>query len=296
MKLSLKDDYDFNFNGDSSDKYVSFIFVFLMYSAVIALASCIFTNNLTREWKDSLDGHVTIEFQAYSGSGEKMSASQEQEALEIIKTFPGIKSVQKLKDADILKILEPWLAGTAIPDDFPFPIIFDVETVSSTSADLLLLSDQLSKVFQGVKIHNHANWYTPIMKISNMLFVFAILLTALVCVTVCATVIFITRKTLNSYKDVVKMLQLIGATDDYIAVQFRKYYFLLSCKSSIMSIILCGITIFSINYVVFAQLLTKTSLLYLSIAAIVPVFIIILIMITSKRTVLFFLKNDNWLS
>lgn len=296
MKLSLKCDYDFNFNGDKSDKYVAFIFVFLMYSAVIALASCIFTNNLTREWKNSLNGHVTIEFQTYSGSGEKMTQNQEQEALDVIKTFPGVKMVRKLRDADILKILEPWLAGTAIPDDFPFPVIFDVETVNSNNADLLLLSDQLSKIFQGVKIHNHANWYIPIMDISNMLFVFAILLTILVCVTVCATVIFITRKTLNSYKDVVKMLQLIGATDDYIAAQFKKYYFLLSCKSSVVSIILCGITIFSINYVVFTQILSKTSLQYFGIAILVPIFIIMLIMITSKRTVLFFLKNDKWLS
>ena len=297
MSLSLKHDYDFNFQGDKSDRFVSFIFAFLMYSVTIALASSFFTNNLTEEWKDALNGHLTVEFQTrVDGADEILTPRQHEEITEIIKSLPGVRSVRKLRDSDILKILEPWLAGTAIPDDFPFPVIYDVETNPEMSPDLLVLSEQLSKISHGVKIHNHANWYAPIMKISDGLFIFAILLSILVGITVCTTVIFITKKTLSVHRDSVKILQLIGANNSYIASQFKKYYFSIGCKASFLSICLSLLTILGINYVTSASLLNLEVLEYIGGAVIIPIITTIVVMITSQRTVLFFLKNDKWLS
>ncbi len=80
MSLSLKHDYDFNFQGDKSDRFVSFIFAFLMYSVTIALASSFFTNNLTEEWKDALNGHLTVEFQTrVDGADEILTPRQHEE-------------------------------------------------------------------------------------------------------------------------------------------------------------------------------------------------------------------------
>ena len=297
MSLSLKHNYDFNFKGDKSDRLVSFIFGFLMYSMTIALASCFFTNNLTTEWKNALNGHLTVEFQTrVDGTDDVLTPRQHEEISEVIKSLPGIRSVRRLRDSEILKILEPWLAGTAIPDDFPFPVIYDVEADPDSSPDLLILSEQLSKISQGVKIHNHANWYAPLTKISDGLFVFAILLSVLMCITVCATVIFITKKTLSVHKDIVKILQLIGAPNSYIASQFKKYYFSWGCKSSFMSLILSIATIFGINYVTATNMLNWEVLKYVGGAIIVPIITTILIMVTSHRTVLFFLQRDEWLS
>ncbi|MDR2681729.1 MAG: hypothetical protein LBB29_01620, partial [Holosporaceae bacterium] len=167
-------DFDFNFQSDKTNRFVPFILGFLMYSVALAIMSCFFTYNLTSEWSNTLNGHITIGFQSnIDGPDETLTPIQMQEIIKIVESTNGIKSIKKLDDSDILKILEPWLSGTSIPDDFPFPTIFDVESYKNVPIDLLQLTEKLSKVSPGVKIHDHANWYAPILKISNGLFSFA---------------------------------------------------------------------------------------------------------------------------
>jgi cell division transport system permease protein len=296
MSFSFGDfSYDFDFNGDKSNKLAPFIIGFLMYSVTIAIMSGFFTHNLTSRWKDALNGRVTVEFQSnINGAGEVLTDKQIEEILKTIKGTKGVKFVRKLGEADILKVLEPWLSGTAIPDDFPFPAIFDVETDRGVKTDLLSLRDSLSKISYGVKIHDHANWYAPIAKISDGLFGFAIILSVLIFATVCVTMVFITKKTLATHLNAVKILQLIGANNSYIASQFKRYYFAVGCKSSLISIVCSFLTIFGIIFISSAEPLSLTTLNYAAVAIIVPLIATMLVMITSKNTVLFFLKNDKW--
>lgn len=293
MDLSIKG--DFNFSGDKSNRFIPFIIGFLMYSATIAIMSCFFTQQLTSEWSNALNGHMTIEFQAnVIGAEETLTEKQKEEVVKILQSTNGIKSVKILHETEILKILEPWLNSTSIPDDFPFPTIFDVEAEKNERIDLLLLTEKLSTISQGVKIHDHANWYAPIVKISNGLFFFAILLSVLIFVTVCSTVIFITKKTLNAHENIVKILQLIGANNEYIAAQFKRYYFSISCKASLLSILF---SIFTVSGIIFVSSsgIDITVLKYILIFLLIPVITIILVMITSKNSVMFFLNNDKWI-
>lgn len=293
--MSFSHDYDFNFHKDSSDKLVSFVFGFLMYAMTVALISGVFTYNLTSEWKQALSGHLTIEFRRDIDHKEALTPQQKKSVDSVIQSFPGVKKARQLSEADVLKMLEQWLSGTAIPDDFPFPAIYDVEIDPQANPDLLLLSDQLAKIASAVKIHNHVTWYTPIMKISTGLFAFAALLSILVCSTVCATVVFITRKTLNIHRSIVHILQLIGASNRYIASQFKRYHFMISLKSSLLSIVLANSSIGAIIYVLGGNILSPVVLIYSGVSLIVPILITIIVMLTSHVTVLNFLKNDEWL-
>jgi cell division transport system permease protein len=258
--------------------------------------SAFFSYNLTSGWKKALSGRVTIEFQSnVYGADETLTDKQLQEIMKVITSTAGVKYVKKLKESDILKVLEPWISGAAIPDDFPFPAIYDVETDEDAQVDLLSLRDKLSKISYGVKIHDHSNWYAPIAKISSGLFGFSIILSILIFATVCATTIFITRKSLETHLKAVKILQLIGANDAYVASQFKRYYFAVGCKSSLISIVCSFLTIAGIIFASAAEPLSLTVLRYVAAAVVVPFFTAILATITSKNTVLFFLKNDKWI-
>lgn len=288
--------YDFDFLSDKTNRFIPFILGFLIYSVVITLMSSVFSNNLTQDWSNTLNGRLTIEFQTnVAGLDEELTQKQQEEITQILSTFPGIKSARKLSEADILKILEPWLKSTAIPDDFPFPVLFDVETEKGTSVDLLQLSEKLSKISPNVKIHDHANWYAPILKISNALFFFAISLSILIFLTVCATIIFITKKTLYAHQHVVKILQLIGATNSYIASQFRDYYLSVGSKASVLSVFFSLITVAAINYIGHENFFDPSCIKYLIVGFVIPIFTTILIMITAQKTVVFFLNNDTWI-
>ncbi|MDR2766348.1 MAG: hypothetical protein LBB63_02695 [Holosporaceae bacterium] len=297
MRHLLKYDFDFDFSGDKSNRFIPFIIGFLMYSATIAVMSCFFTQNLTSEWNKTLSGRITVEFQSnIDGVDETLTEKQKEEVFQTLQFTKGIKSVRKLQETDILKILEPWLSSTAIPDDFPFPVIFDVETEKNSNVDLLAMSDRLVKISPGVRVHDHANWYAPIAKISNGLFYFAFLLSLLIVATVCITVIFITKKTLSVHQDVVKILQLIGSNNSYIASQFKRYYFAIGVRASLMSIILGILTILGMSFVSSTDLLSMNTMSHLLVATLIPALATVLIMITSQSTVLFFLNNENWVS
>lgn len=294
--MGLSFQYDFNFKTDKTNRFVTVIFGFLIYCMTIALMSGVFTYNLTDNWDKSLNGQLTVEFPAHSeGTNSSLTEKQITEVISVLQSTEGVLKVRKLKDSDILKIIEPWLVGTAIPDDFPFPVLFDVEIDRNVHVDLLDLTSKLSKVSQGVRIHNHANWYASIDKIGKGLFGFSILLSILILVTVCSTIIFIIKKTLSNYRDVVKILQLIGAQDKYIASQFKRYYFSISLKGSLISVVLSMLTILGITYIAGANWISLENIKFLGISLFIPIIVMIVIMFTSQNTVLYFLRNEDWL-
>lgn len=294
--MALTFQYDFDFKKDKTNRFVTVILGFLIYCMSITFMSGVFTYSLTDNWDRSLNGQLTIEFPAHSaGTNSNLTEKQLDQVLHLLQGTNGVLKVRKLKESDILKIIEPWLDSTAVPDDFPFPVLFDVELDRGAQVDLLDLTSKLSKVSQGVRIHNHANWYTSIEKISKGLFGFSVLLSVLILLTVCSTVIYIVKKALSNHKDVVKILQLIGARDKYIADQFKKYYFSVSFKGSWISWILSMITIFGITYLIGAPWINLDNIRYLGISFFVPILIIMVVMITSQSTVLYFLKNEDWL-
>ncbi len=294
--MALSFQYDFNFKKDKTSRFITIIFGFLIYCMSITFMSGVFTFNLTDNWDKSLNGQLTVEFPAHSeGTNSTLTEKQMDQILHLLQGTNGILRVRKLKDSDILKILEPWLDSTAIPDDFPFPVLFDVEVDRKTNVDLLDLTSKLTKIYQGVRIHNHANWYVSISKISKGLFGFSVLLSALILLTVCSTIIYIVKKALSSHKDVVKILQMIGARDKYIASQFKRYYLSVSLKGSLVSFILSLMTILGITYLVGANWINLDNVRYLGISLFVPIIVIVLVMITSQSTVLYFLRNEDWL-
>lgn len=291
-----KNTFDFDFHSDKTNRFIPIIISFLMYSATIAIVSCLFTFELTSNWKNALNGRLTIEFTTnIGGITDNLTEKQNEETINIIKLTPGIKSVKKLDESNILKILEPWMNSIAIPDDFPFPTILDVETEQDAQIDLLALSEKLSKICPGTRIHDHANWYAPIMKISNGLFAFAILLCIFIFITVFSTVFFITKKALNIHQNIVKILQLIGANNKYIASQFKQYYFSIGRTASFISIILSALTIFFVVHMFSTDILVIENIKYLGITIIVPLFVTILVMLTANSSVMFFLKKDSWI-
>ncbi|MDR1362389.1 MAG: hypothetical protein LBJ16_04215 [Holosporaceae bacterium] len=297
MTRSSNRGFDFDFADDKTNRFVPFILSFLMYSVAIATMSCFFTYDLTSEWRRALSGHITLEFQSnIDGADEEFTRNQIDEIIRLVQSTQGIKSVKKLQESDILKVIEPWLNGTSIPDDFPFPIIFDVESDEDVRIDLLSLTEKLSKISPGVKIHDHANWYIPIMKMSNCLFFFAVLLSIFIFATMCATVIFITKKTLVAHENIVKILQLIGADNSYISSQFNKYYFGISCRASLISMIVGISTVLGLNNMISPVIaLNAVAMGCIAIAVIVPLLTVAMIMVTARKSVMFFLHNDGWI-
>lgn len=294
--MAFSSKYDFNFKKDKSNSFIIFVFGFLVYCMTLAFMSGIFTYSLTDNWKSSLTGKLTIEFPVnVDGVKESITEKQKEEVINIVQAVPGIISIRKIKEADILKILEPYLSGTAVPDDFPFPTLFDVNMEKDSSVNLLDLTAKLSKISQNVRIHEHSRWYEPIAQLSLGLFGFSMLLAILILMTVCATIIFITRKTLREHHEVVKILQLIGAKDKYISSQFRRYYFSLSIKGTLLSILLSISTIFGITYLINGDLLSLTNIKYMIASVITPIIVICITMLTSQITVVRLLKSEDWI-
>ena len=293
--MAFSSSYDFDFKRDKSRIFLIIVLGFLMYCMTVTAISGIFTYQQTNDWKTALHGKLTIEFPSnVDGVKEILTEKQKGEVISVVQSTPGISYIRQLKDSDVLRIVEPWLSSTAIPDDFPFPILFDVGINKNVSVDLLGLTSRLAKISSGVRIHDHSKWYTPIENISLSLFGFAMLLLILMLLTVCSTTIFITKKTLQVHRDVVKNLQLIGAKDSYISAQFKRYYFDLGLKGALLSVLLSLLSIAGITYIANAEPFSFMNMQYSAVSVIVPMLVVLLIMLTSRSTVIYFLKREDW--
>jgi cell division transport system permease protein len=106
------------------------------------------------------------------------------------------------------------------------------------------LSKGLDQAAPGAVIDNHEFWRNQILSLVGGLETLATIAIGLIAFTAIAAVIFTTRSSVAIQRDVIEVLHLIGATDDYVAHEFQRQAFRVSLSGSIAGTVFAVATLF----------------------------------------------------
>ena len=134
----------------------------------------------------------------------------------VLKTTPGIVSFRALSDAEERALLEPWFGPDLPLDALPIPKLIEiVEADEGLDADALRL--RLQAEVPGAILDDHTRWRAPLVQAANRLRLFALLSMGLILATLGGMVTLAANASLAANGQVIRVLRLIGATDDFIA-------------------------------------------------------------------------------
>ncbi len=277
--------------------------------AIMAFLACLTTGfvfiiwSTAQNWASDVSGELTVQIREVDGVEIE---NEVQKALTILKSFEGISNVRVMTNSENEALLEPWLGRGLDLSVLPIPRLIIVSIDTDNPPILSVLSRDLARQVAGVSIDNHRLWLSRLRNMANTLIILGVGVLCLVLLATVLTIVFATRGAVASSREVVAVLDLVGANENFIANQFEKHFLRVGIQGGLIG----GGAAIAIFW--FGSLFS--SLLYTNAAAsqlqamfgdfalrlegyvavlLVLLFVILLATLTSRFSVLSYLKQNN---
>ncbi len=269
----------------------------MCYLAVLAVIANILINGAVSAWTSDIAKQVTVQIKPVDG--ENMDV-QIETALAILKATNGVSTTSLLSNEESLKLLEPWLGEGSLLADLPVPRLISVVVDEINPPDFDVLSQRLTRGVKGATLDTHKRWQGQILRSANALKMISLGILALISITTVAIIIFATRAAMASNEEVISVLHLVGAHDNFIAEEVQSRFFVIGLKSGLISVAFGVLTYIGLGILFtsyfgsddaqtgFQFLFGQASLGFLGFLALftVPLAAVIICLITSRIVVL----------
>ncbi len=200
--------------------------------AALALSAFVSISAASSEWTADLAAAMTVQVKGVDiAEIEARTAT----AVEVLLSTPGVIAVEVSDSAEAAKLLEPWLGGGA--DAYlNVPAIIEVEADPSLRDRVDAIRADLAAATEGVTLDDHGAWNQSLASAarSGQALAFGIFL--LIMVAACAVAIFAARAGLAANAEIVSILHLIGATDQFIANEVQRRFFTIGLRGSLVGV------------------------------------------------------------
>lgn len=191
----------------------------MAFLAVFALALSLAAGRLAEQWGDELARSATIRIAA----PDEQQQAQTDAALRILQTTRGVAEARALSDAEQAALLAPWFGAELALDTLPVPRLIEViETAEGMDAAGLRL--RLAAEVPGAVLDDHSRWREPLVKAASRLRMLGWVSILLIAAVTAAMVTLAANAALAANAQVISVLRLVGATDDYIAQAFIRRF------------------------------------------------------------------------
>jgi cell division transport system permease protein len=236
---------DLPLDRDSTARFLPWIIGFMVYLAMIAATVALLVEHVTQRWQRDLSGQLTVELPAVAGEDEAARKQRVDEAVEEIIDTNGIIGTRLLDQAEVKRLLSPWLGAQADQLGVTLPDLVAVSLQPGVRPNLSELAERLQAASPGAAIDDHADFNAGAMSFLKTIEVLAVSLLALVLVATAGVVAFVARAGLSIHRRIVEIVHLVGAHDSYIARQFQAQAFRYGFMGAFIGTLLAAATLLS---------------------------------------------------
>lgn len=210
----------------------------MAFLAVFALALSLAAGRLAERWGEELARSATIRIVA----PQDQRAAQTEAALRILDTTQGVASARALNDAEQQALLAPWFGSNFALDALPVPRLIEIieDTNGMDPAGLRL---RLAAEVPGAVLDDHSRWRAPLVQAASRLRLLGWVSIALIAAAVAAMITLAANAALAANAQVIAVLRLVGATDDYIALAFIRRFTLRALSGAAVGTVLAMIAV-----------------------------------------------------
>ncbi len=202
------------------------VIAIMIAMTTIAAAGGLALANMANAARSELSGGITV--QIIEADPEERGR-QTQLAISILSNADGVESVERVPDAQLRELVEPWLgeaaAGAAggLGDAIPIPALIDVKLAGPvTDSRTEILRGLLASSAPAARVDAQASWLAPVFSAIRSLQWLALGLILLLVATSAAAVWLAARSALGANRDTIEIVHLLGGTDRQIAKIFQR--------------------------------------------------------------------------
>ncbi|MBU1174770.1 MAG: ABC transporter permease [Alphaproteobacteria bacterium] len=192
----------------------------MTFLSCVTVGSVVLIQKSAIGWSADVGREVTIEIRPMAG---EVIESNVRTAISLAESVPGIGRARVLSQDEVEGLLAPWLGRGLDLTNLKLPQLVVVEIAEPQALDVGLLSRTIATV-PGASLETHAAWRQQLNVMTGTVVVSGLLVLALILLATILAVVFATRGTMASSREIVDVLHFIGASNQFIASEFQKRF------------------------------------------------------------------------
>lgn len=202
----------------------------MSYLASITLGVSLVISTATQAWIAKSASQATVQVV----ETERLSAEEQLPAvLAELKRWPQIAEARVLSDEELNALLTPWLGADNLSGNLPIPVMIELIPLPQQSLPTEELRVRLKSVAPGARLNLHQRWRERARAAAQQLNWTIGFMLALIALVTAIVVLFATRAGLSANHEILQILHLIGAQDDFIARRFEWRFLRLTALASL---------------------------------------------------------------
>lgn len=268
----------------------------------VTLGAVVLVQKSAIAWSSDVGREVTIQLRPVEG---EVMESNIRTAIALAEATPGVGRAYVLALEDSQKLLEPWLGTGLDLSALDIPRLVVVELTETRDVDLTMLARDIQAI-NGASLDTHAAWRQQLNTMAGTIVLSGVLVLVLIVLATVLAVVFATRGTMASNREIVDVLHFTGASNSFIAGEFQGRFLAIGLRGGMVGGVAAVLFFFAVGAtasgVVPEEASVQLGFLFgrfalgldgvLGIAAVVPV-IAAVTAITSRMTVRRFLTQTS---
>ena len=268
----------------------------ISFLATLSFAGYILITGASQNWTQELRAALTVQI---TGDNVQDIEYKTTLALEVLENTDGITDFNVMPSLEAEKLLEPWLGEGRVSAYFSVPAIIEVRATPQIQNDLEGLKTRLDAIAPGVLINDHSNWKSRLEASVRSVQILAFSIFLMVMGASAAISIFAARAGLAANRDIVSLLHLVGASDQFIAMQVQRRFLVLGLRGAIMGVLIAVFVLVIMSLATRVGALESAFIPSFSVTLglvlllmVVPVFTCLITAFTARLTVLRALREE----
>ncbi len=195
---------------------MTWIMTIMLFLTVLAGALGLGMFAATAQLDRELAGRLTVQIV------EPDALLRDQQAAAMVAALGRVPGVTRAAEADrtrLAELLKPWLGDAGLDPDLPMPAMIDVEM---RGGDVAAVERAARTIVPNARIDRHAQWLAPVRSFMSTMSWFSVALMLLIATATAAVVLLAARSGLDTHRDTIEVLHMLGSTDLQIARLFQR--------------------------------------------------------------------------
>lgn len=197
-----------------------------------------------RAWVSDVSSEVTVEVKPEGTKADVDKSAQQ--ITDFLTGQNGVSSVRLLTTDQSAELVEPWLGQVSAIADLPFPRLIAVELDLDDPPDITTLRAALQRKFPIARLDDHRAWQQQIRRVTGSLALAGIATMMLMGAATVGIIVSAARSAIASNKDIVEVLNFVGAEEKFIARQFELHFLKVGIKAGIVGAVGAGLVFFTL--------------------------------------------------
>lgn len=195
------------------------IMAIMLFLTTLAAALGLGMAGATRTLDSQLAGRLTIQLVETDAARRDAGVRG---IVDRLRTMPEIRRVEEVDRARLAALLEPWLGDAGLDAELPMPAMIDVDLASGDAALVERVTQAVRAVAPAARVDRHAQWLSPVSTFLKTMTWFAAGLVLLMATATTAVVLLAARAGLDTHRDTIAVIHMLGSTDRQVARLFQR--------------------------------------------------------------------------